>query len=117
MHATASSLIPLNSSRRAECNEQSPGFGTPLAGELSPFLTADSYRDATALSHIPFDSSRSPDSNGTLADSIRLMAVVLPSSLYFYSAGRYLQIVCCSVLQACHRFEPYTLLFLLFTGF
>ena len=38
-HATASNLIPLNFSRRAESNEQSPGPGPPLAGELSPFLT------------------------------------------------------------------------------
>jgi len=38
-HATASSLIPLNSSCRAESNELSPGFGAPLAGELSPLLT------------------------------------------------------------------------------
>jgi len=38
-YATASSLIPLNSSCRAESNELSPGTGVPLAGELSPFLT------------------------------------------------------------------------------
>ena len=38
-HATASSLIPLNSSRRAESNEQYPGSDALLAGELSPFLT------------------------------------------------------------------------------
>jgi len=36
-HATASSLIPLNSSRRAESNELSPDSGGPLAEELSPF--------------------------------------------------------------------------------
>ena len=38
-HATASSLIPLNSTRRAESNELSPGPSAPIAGELSPFLT------------------------------------------------------------------------------
>ena len=38
-HARASSLIPLNSSHRAESNELSPGSGAPMAGELSPFLT------------------------------------------------------------------------------
>ena len=38
-HATASGLIPLNSSHQAESNEPSPGSGAPLAGELSPFLT------------------------------------------------------------------------------
>ena len=37
-HATASSLIALNSSRRAEPNELPPGSGALLAGELSPFL-------------------------------------------------------------------------------
>jgi len=36
-HATASSLIPLNSSRRAESDELSPDPGGPLAGEVSPF--------------------------------------------------------------------------------
>jgi len=104
-HATASSLIPLNSSCRAESNELSPGSGAPLAGELSPFLTLltatgmpppralyhsirpvrrvlmvrslaladpwlmsyhsfspdDSYRHATTLCLIPFDSSRPAD--------------------------------------------------------
>jgi len=38
-HATASSLIPLNSSCRDGSNELSPGTGVPLAGELSPSLT------------------------------------------------------------------------------
>ena len=38
-HATASSLISLNSSRRAESIELSPGPSAPLAGELSLFLT------------------------------------------------------------------------------
>jgi len=34
-HATASSLIPLNPSRRAESDELSPNPGGPLAEELS----------------------------------------------------------------------------------
>ena len=38
-HATASNLTPLNSSRRAESNELSPGSGAHLVGELSSFLT------------------------------------------------------------------------------
>ena len=38
-HATASSLIPLNSSCRAESNELSPGTGVHLAGERLPSLT------------------------------------------------------------------------------
>jgi len=36
-HATASGLIPLSPSRRAESNELSPDPGGPLAEELSPF--------------------------------------------------------------------------------
>jgi len=36
-HATASSLIPLNSSRRAESHGLSPDPGGPLVGKLSPF--------------------------------------------------------------------------------
>ena len=154
-HVTASSLIPLNSSHRAESNELSPGSGAPMAGELSPFGTlltatgrpppralyhsihlvrrilivrspaladprlmsyhsfspADSYRHATASSLIPFDSSRPADSNGVLPNSIRRLAVELSSTLYLCSPGRYLQIVTCRVLQACHSFEPYTIEF------
>jgi len=53
-HATASSLIPLNSSRRAESNELSPGSGAPLAGELSlsmTLLTATGMPPLRALYH------------------------------------------------------------------
>jgi len=53
-HATASSLIPLNSSRRAESNELSPGSGAPLAGELSlsmTLLTATGMPPLGALYH------------------------------------------------------------------
>ena len=91
--ATASSLIPFNSSRRAESNGLSPDPGGPLAGELSSFEPADSYRHATASGITPFDSSRPVDSNGTPSDLIRALAVELSSSLYFCSPGRYLQIV------------------------
>jgi len=149
-HATASSLIPLNSSRRAGSNELSPGSGAPLAGELSPSLTLltatgmpppralyhsirlvrrvlmvrspaladpwlmsyhsfspdNSYRHATASSPIPFDLSCPAEPNGPLPESIGPLAMELPSGLYFCSPGRYLQIVCCRELQACHWFEP-----------
>jgi len=53
-HATASSLIPLTSSRRAESNERSPGSGAPLAGELSlsmTLLTATGMPPLRALYH------------------------------------------------------------------
>jgi len=77
-----------------------------------PFEPADCYRYATASGLIPFDSSRLADSNGPPPDLIRRLAVELSSSLYFCSQGRYLQIVWCRVLQACHSFEPYTIEFL-----
>ena len=53
-HATASSHIPLNSSRRTESNELSPGSGAPLAGELPVFLsllTATGMPPLRALHH------------------------------------------------------------------
>ena len=80
-------------------------------------IAADSYREATARGLIPFDSSRPADSNGPLLNSIRPLVVKLPSGLYFCSTGRYIQIVSCGVLQACHRFEPYTIRFLSSGGF
>jgi len=54
-------------------------------GRYYMFEPADSYRHATASSLIPCDSSRPTDSNGALPDSIRLLAVELPSGLYFWS--------------------------------
>ena len=61
-----SERIPANPtpSQSANCLSRYPSF--------SP---ADSYRDATAASHIPFDSSQQADSNGVLPDSIRPLAV------------------------------------------
>ena len=41
----------------------------------------ESYSHALATSYIPFDSSRPPDSNETLADQIRQLAVELPQLL------------------------------------
>ena len=76
------------------------------------FSSTVSYSYATATSHIPIDSYSPADSNGALPNPIRPLVVELPYSLYFCSPGRYLQIVCCRVLQACHSFEPYTIEFL-----
>ena len=42
------------------------------------FSSTESYSHAPATSHIPFNSSRPPDSNETLADLIRPLAVELP---------------------------------------
>ena len=41
------------------------------------FSSTESYTQAPATSHTPFDLSRSPDSNETLADPIRLLDVEL----------------------------------------
>ena len=72
----------------------------------------DCYRHATASNLIPFDLSRRPDSDGPLPNPIRPLVVELSYSLYSCSSGRYLQIACCRVLQACHSLEPYTIEFL-----
>ena len=80
-HATGTSLIPFNSSRRADSNEPSPDPSGRLTGELSPFPSTDSYRPVTALSLIPFDSSQRADSNEGLPDSIRPLVVELTSFL------------------------------------
>ena len=42
------------------------------------FSSTESYSHAPATSHLPFDSSGPPDSNETLADLIRPLAVELP---------------------------------------
>ena len=46
------------------------------------FKSTDTYRHATAASHIPFDSSQKADSNGVLPDSIRPLAVEIPFILF-----------------------------------
>ena len=68
-------------------------------------FAAEVYKHATTSSLIPFDSSRPLDSNSILLDSIHLLAVELPSSLYFCSPGWYHQIVCSRGLKACQHFE------------
>ena len=88
----------------------------PWAGNFRLFA-AECYKHATASSLIPFDSPRPPDSNGALSDQIHLLAIELPSSLYFCSPGKFLQIVCYRGLQPCHRFEPYTIRFVSSGGF
>ena len=45
------------------------------------FSSTQSYSHATSTSHTPFDSSSQGDSNETLADSIRPLAVELPHLL------------------------------------
>ena len=51
------------------------------------FSSTESYSHAPATSHIPFDSSHPPDSNETLADSIRPLAVELPQLLVSFPGG------------------------------
>ena len=51
------------------------------------FSSTESYGHAPATSHIPFDSSHPPDSNETLADQIRPLAVELPQLLVSSPGG------------------------------
>ena len=51
------------------------------------FSSTQSYSHALATCHIPFDSSRPPDSNETLADSIRPLVVELPLLLVSIPGG------------------------------
>ena len=51
------------------------------------FHSSDSYRHATASSHIPFDSSRRADSNELPPDPIRPLAIELSLSLRMSFTG------------------------------
>ena len=51
------------------------------------FSFTGSYSYAPATSHIPFDSSHSPDSNETFADQILPLAVELPQPLVSFPGG------------------------------
>ena len=51
------------------------------------FSSTESYSQAPATSNTPFDSSRPPDSNETIADSIRPLAVELPQLLVSSPGG------------------------------
>ena len=53
----------------------------------SSFSSTESYSHAPTMSHIPFDSSYPPDSNETLADSIRPLVVELPPLLVSSPGG------------------------------
>ena len=51
------------------------------------FSSTKCYSHAPATRHTPFDSSYLPDSNDTLADSIRPLAVELPQLLVSSPGG------------------------------
>ena len=71
---------------------------------------------ATTSSHIPFDSSRPPESNETLADLIWRLVVELPLLLVGSPGGVATE---SSIVTATGgpQPEPYTIRFLLSTGF
>ena len=59
----------------------SPTLADTCLASYHYFQSTDSYRHATASSHIPFDSSRRVDSNELLPDLIRLLAGNLASGV------------------------------------
>ena len=86
--------------------------------EIYPsFFSADSYRYATTLWPIPFDSSRPADSDKVLPDSIRLLVVELTSFLTFSAQVPPTQNFAYRELQCCYHFEPYTIQFVSASGF
>jgi len=58
-----------------------------------------------------FDSPRPEDSNAPCPDAVRPLAELLYILLYMSSPGKYFQIVGYWVLQACGRFEAYSIRF------
>ena len=65
----------------------SPTLADACLVSYHSFKPTDSYRHATALSHIPFDSSRRADSNKLPPDSIRQLVLELTSFLTLATRG------------------------------
>jgi len=114
-HATASSLIPLNSSCRAESNELSPGSGAPLAGELSPLLTlliATGMPTPRALYHSihlvrRIQMVRLPTRSGTWLRSYLLLCIPVSAaytSRVFSAIGYKHTPALCHILVVIHTF-------------
>src|SRR5437868_973132 len=82
-----------------------------------PYLPPDLNIHANYSNPTPFESPHQADSNGLSPDLIRPLVQELSTPLYFCFLGRYLQIVCYGLLQACRDFEPYTLRFFLTSRF
>ena len=76
---------------------------------MSLFLPADIYSHPDSLKPIPFDPSRQVDSNASCPDAVQPLAEELSIPLYYCSLGTYFQIVGYGGLQACGRFETYTI--------
>ena len=74
-------MLPLRAIHHSNClSERIPMRVSPTLADASlasyhSFKPTDSYRHASALSHIPFDSSQQADSNGVLPNSIRPLAL------------------------------------------
>ena len=76
-----------------------------------PLHPAELYSHADSSKPIPSDSPPLADSNGPCPDAVRPLVEWLCIPLYLSSSGKYFQIVGYWVLQACGRFEAYTMRF------
>ena len=76
-----------------------------------PLHPADLYSHADTSKPIPFDSPRPADSNGPCPNAVRPLVEWLCLPLYLSSPGKHFSIVGYWVLQACERFEAYTIQF------
>src|ERR1700759_3442174 len=80
-------MLPLRAIHHANClSERIPmrvslTLADACLASYHSFHSTDSYRNANASSHIPFDSSRRVGSNELLPDSIRLLAGNLVSGV------------------------------------
>ena len=79
------------------------------------FSSTESYSHAPATGHIPFDSSCPPDSNDTLADSIRPLVVELPLLLVSSPGGVATEFSLVTATEG-HSLEPYTIGFVSSAG-
>ena len=84
----ATDILPLRARYHSiRLSERIPMSASPTLADACmvrypSFESTDSYRHATAASHIPFDSPQRADSNGVLPDSIRLLVVEIAFILY-----------------------------------
>ena len=91
--------------------ERTPMRRFPTLADICLFHPADPYSHADASKPILFDSPRPADSNAPCPDAVRPLAKWLYILLYLSSPGKYFPIVGYWVLQACGRFEAYTIRF------
>ena len=107
--------VPTLSNRLLKCYRNLCTW-VPLASTFK-LLATGCYRHADASRPIPFDSPRRADSNPPCPDDVRPLVEMLFKPLYLSSLGKYFQIGGHWVLQACGRFEVYTIRFPSVSGF